>query len=344
MRQKAPTIAEVARAANVAASTVSRVLNGGYASADVKARVEKVMNELGYTPSPTARNLKMGRTGIIGLVVETTQGFWFTEILQGVEQELSDKRVSVALCSLSLTGQYDSSAVEAWITERRIDGIIFCGNSEKERPLVEKAHAAGLPVVFVAPDDRGVEGFSVRARNREAGRRVAQHLLELGHRKFQFAGGPRISIDSQERLEGMREALAESGFELKEENVSFGRDYQPESGLHAASAWLALPRQSAPTAVVMGNDAMALGFLRGVQSAGVQVPEQLSVAGFDGVPEGKLWWPGLTSAKQPAREMGRLACRAILESIEKDEGPEVGSLEMPIEIIVGESTGPVPTD
>jgi DNA-binding LacI/PurR family transcriptional regulator len=342
MRDKAPTIAEVARSAKVAASTVSRVLNGGYASPDVKARVEKVMNQLGYTPSPTARNLKMGRSGIIGLVVESTQGFWFTEILQGVEEELSDKRISVALCSLALTGEYDSSAVEAWITERRIDGIIFCRSSKTERLLVQKAQDAGLPVVFIAPDDTFRKGHAVRARNRDAGHDVAEHLVKLGHKRVAFAGGPRVSLDSRDRLQGLQDGLLENGIKLDEEHVTFGDSYRPESGMVYAEKWLAMPRSKAPTAVVTGNDAMALGFLRAVQSRGVKVPEDVSVVGFDGVPEGGLWWPGLTSALQPARQMGREACRAVLECIETKETPEGTALEMPMELVVRESTGPAP--
>ncbi len=342
MRSKAPTIAEVARSANVAASTVSRVLNGGYASADVKARVERVMNQLGYTPSPTARNLKMGRSGIIGLVVESTRGYWFTEILQGVEEELSDKRISVTLCSLALSGEYDSSSVQAWISERRIDGIIFCRSSREERALVQKAQDAGLPVVFIAPDDTFRRGHAVRARNRDAGRDVAEHLVGLGHKRVAFAGGPRVSLDSRDRLQGLQDGLLESGLKIDERHVTFADNYRPESGMVYAEKWLSLPRDQAPTAVVTGNDSMALGFMRVVQSRGVKVPEDVSVVGFDGVPEGGLWWPGLTSASQPARQMGREACRAVLDWIETRDTPEGTALEMPMELVVRESTGPAP--
>jgi LacI family transcriptional regulator len=318
------------------------VLNGGYASADVKARVEKITQQLGYIPSPTARNLKMGRTGIVGLIVESTQGSWFTEILQGVEEELSDKRLSVALCSLALTGKYDPSAVEAWISERRSDGMIVVRATKQERPLVKLAQKVSLPQVFIGPDYNFRAGYTVRARNREAGQDVGEHLLQLGHRNIAFAGGPEASLDTRDRLQGLSDALSEAGVPLPERNVTFCRDYRPQSGLTYAEEFLSLATSKAPTAVVLGNDEMALGFMRAVQSRGLRIPDDVSVVGFDGTPEGALWWPGLTSSAQPARKMGRAACREVLSRIADKEQTEGSALEMPMELIVRESTGPAP--
>ncbi len=341
MRKKnKPTIAEVAKAANVATSTVSRVLNGGYASASVKARVEKVTQELGYIPSPTARNLKMGRTGIIGLVVGTTQGAWFHQLLTGVELELQDKRVSVALCSLSLTDTYDSSAVEAWITERRVDGIIMIRATERERPLINEAKKRGMPLVFITPDYaiNDDEEHIVRARNRKAGREVAAHLLDLGHTKLAYVGGPKVSLDSQERLIGIREVMSERGLTLEDRHVSAARNYLPQSGIEYTKIWLTLPPSERPTAVVLGNDEMALGFMGAVQAQGIKIPDDVSVVGFDNIVEGELWWPGLTTSSQPARQMGREACRLLLEEIESDDLEIAPPLELEMELVVRQST------
>lgn len=338
-KRNRPTIAEVAKAANVAASTVSRVLNGGYASANVKARVEEVTAQLGFVPSPTARNLKMGRTGIIGLVVGSTQGAWFHQLLTGVEEELLDKRVSVALCSLALTGRYDTSAVEAWITERRVDGIIMIRATERERPLLLEAKTRGIPIVFVAPDHPIEGSHVVRSRNREAGREVARHLLDLGHRIIAFVGGPESSQDSRDRLLGLHDVVAEAGVELERRHISAARDYLPQSGIEYAQKWLALPRASAPTAVVLGNDEMALGFMGAVQSQGVKIPTDVSVVGFDNILEGELWWPGLTTSSQPARQMGREACRLLFSEIESDEPGRGGLLELEMTLVTRQSTG-----
>lgn len=339
MRKKnKPTILEVAKAANVAASTVSRVLNGGYASASVKARVAEVTEQLGYIPSPTARNLKMGRTGIIGLVVGSTQGAWFHQLLTGVEEELLDKRVSVALCSLALTGTYDTSAVEAWITERRVDGIIMIRATERERPLLDDAKKRGIPIVFIAPDHTIEGSHVVRSRNRKAGREVARHLLDLGHRSIAFVGGPESSQDSRDRLLGLRDVMEEAGVELSPRHISAARNYLPQSGIEYAKKWLTLPRAEAPTAVVLGNDEMALGFMGAVQSKGVKVPGEVSVVGFDNILEGELWWPGLTTSSQPARQMGREACRLLFSEMESDEPVQGSLLELEMELVTRQST------
>ncbi len=337
MRDK-PTIAQVAERAGVAASTVSRVLNGGYASSEVKTRVQHVINELGYTPSLTARNLKMGRTGIIGVVVETSQGAWFTQLLGGIEERLVDQRISLVLASLSPGGQYEPSAVWSWIRERRVDGIIFARPGRREQSLVDAAASAQLPMAFIAPDTPFSQGATFAAMNRAAGRELARHLTELGHERIAFAGGPESSLDTQMRLDGLVEGLRAQGLDLT--SKSFADSYDAEEGAAHAQRWLKLPRRSAPTAVVVGNDAMALAFMRSVQQEGVVIPEHLSVAGFDGLPEAALYWPGLTTMAQPTRQMGMDACEHILGQLQARDSVEDPSGEYAMRLIKRESTGP----
>src|SRR5690242_13415856 len=205
------TIIEVAAKANVAFSTVSRVLNGGYASAEVRARVEQAARELNYSPSPIARNLKAGRQGCIGVVVESSQCSWFTQVLGGIEETLAEETVSALLGSLYPRGDYDPAVVERWIADRRVDGLIFARCTRHEQGLVEQARDAHIPMVFVAPDESFGAGPVFVARNREAGRNLAEHLMDLGHRRIGFLGGPERSVDARERLRGLEEALAARG-------------------------------------------------------------------------------------------------------------------------------------
>lgn len=340
MTRNKPTIAQVAERAHVAASTVSRVLNGGYASAAVRARVEQVISELGYTPSLTARNLKMGRTGIIGVVVETSQGAWFTQLLGGIEERLVDQRISLVLASLSPGGVYEPSAVWSWIRERRVDGLIFARPGEQEQALIEAAAAAHLPMAFIAPDHSFSEGVTLSAMNRAAGRELARHLSELGHEHIAFAGGPAGSHDTQERLAGLVEGLRAHGLELADK--AFASSYEAEQGVMHAERWLSFARETRPTAVVVGNDAMALAFMRTVQQEGISIPEQLSVAGFDGLPEARLYWPGLTTMEQPTRQMGMDACELVLAEIQSREVKELPEGEYPMRLLARESTGPRP--
>jgi LacI family transcriptional regulator len=337
MRNK-PTIAQVAERAQVAASTVSRVLNGGYASAEVKARVQQVISDLGYTPSLTARNLKMGRTGIIGVIVETSQGAWFTQLLGGIEERLVDQRISLVLASLSPGGQYDPTAVWSWIRERRVDGLIFARPSQKEEALVEAAAAARLPMAFIAPDQAFSQGPSVAAMNRAAGRELARHLSELGHERIAFAGGPKESLDTLHRFEGLVEGLSAQG--LTPADQSFAQSYDAVEGVRHAERWLSFSRKAAPSAVVLGNDAMALAFMRTVQQEGFNIPEDVSVAGFDGLPEAGLYWPGLTTMAQPTRQMGMDACELLLSQIQTTDPMETVGDEYPMQLLARESTGP----
>jgi LacI family transcriptional regulator len=337
------TIIEVAARANVAFSTVSRVLNGGYASPEVRARVEQAARELNYTPSPIARNLKTGRQGCIGVVVESSQCSWFTQVLGGIEEALADKTVSALLGSLNLRGSYDASTIERWIADRRVDGLIFARCTRHEESLVSQAREAQIPMVFIAPDENFSAGPVFVARNRQAARTLTEHLMELGHQRFAFLGGPEKSVDAIERLGGLREALAERGLEIEPAHVQFGDTFPRRGAAAYADEWLAQPRAAAPTAVMCGNDTLAIEFLRVVLQRGVRVPDEVSVVGFDGVPEGALYWPGLTTAKQPSQALGNAACRALMQMIDSPESAGPERVDLPAELIVRESSGPART-
>jgi len=334
------TIIEVAARANVAFSTVSRVLNGGYASPEVRARVEQAARDLNYTPSPIARNLKTGRQGCIGVVVESSQCSWFTQVLGGIEEALADKTVSALLGSLNLRGSYDSSMIERWIADRRVDGLVFARCTKREEGLVSQARDAQLPMVFIAPDENFSAGPVFVARNREAARTLTEHLMSHGHRRFGFLGGPDKSVDALERLNGMRDAMSAHGLDIDASDIHFGDTFPKRGAAAVAEEWLGRGRSVAPTAVICANDTLAIEFLRVILQHGVRVPDEISVVGFDGVPEGALYWPGLTTAKQPSQALGNAACKALMQMIEspEDAGPEL--IEMPAELIVRESSGP----
>lgn len=341
-------IAEVARHARVSKSTVSRVINGGYASAEVRARVGKVIQKLGYTPWTTARNFSLGRAGCIGLVIEDTQGQWISQILGGIESELTSKHISLLVGSLVVRERYDSATITSWIRERRVDGLIFTRAGQHERTLVDAARRAGIPTALIAPDDDypGVE--ILRSDNAGAGRLVADHLNELGHRRVAFVGGQsrsgantwRESVDSQKRLEGLQQGLGTRGVRIQDSNILYLR-YHVDCGVDYARRWLKLARSRAPSAVVLGNDAMAIGFMRTLQAEGVRVPADVSVVGFDDIPSASMYWPGLTTVRQEMSEMGEAACHLVLRALEKKT--QTGGIhQFPMKLVVRESTGRAP--
>lgn len=325
---------EVAKRARVAVSTVSRVLNGGYASGDVKLRVEEAVRTLGYAPSVTARSLVTGRTGSVGLVAPSSQSPWFSQILAGIEEALAKSHESLLLSSLSQPEGYDASAVLDWIGRRRVDGIAFVRFTRREQALADAATAARIPLAFIAPDLAPALGTLVRCDNVRAGRLVGEYLAELGHREVLFAGGPRDSIDTLDRLEGLREELGQRNVSMPARAVWFGKDYSPEAGIEIARRFLDTPPQA--TAVVLGNDAMALGFMRQILLSGLHIPGDISVVGFDDIPDGALYWPALTTVHQPAHRMGAAACRALLDRI-ADDDDAAAQVEFDVELVVRES-------
>lgn len=332
---KQPTIRLVAAQAGVAISTVSRYLNNDYVSSSLKARLSAVIESLGYKPSRTARNLSLGLKGCIGVVVDSIQDPWFTELLTGMEEELQSRDVSLMLLSLELRDQYDPSLAFEWIRERRVDGLIVAKCHRRDKPLVDTAGAAGIPLVAVAPD-QALTGVSViRSDNISGGRLVGAHLVELGHGRIAFAGGPRASVESRQRLQGLREELRKRRVVLRDEDVSFCASYEAEQGAAFADEFLGKPVHA--TALVFGNDALAIGFIRAARQRGLRVPDDLSIAGFDGIPEGARSWPGLTTVAQPMREMGRDACRRLFAAI--GSTGERTSIEYPMSLAVRESTG-----
>ena len=335
-------IAEVAKHAKVSKSTVSRVINGGYASAEVKARVAKVIAKLGYTPWTTARNFSLGRAGCFGLVMEDSQSEWITQILGGIEEELTAKHISLLVGSLVLKGTYDATTVLSWVRERRVDGLIFARPGRRERTVVEAARKAKVALALITPDESFKSGAVLRSNNADAGREIADHLYDLGHRRIAFVGGPQESLDSQQRFEGLENGLKARKVKLLPSNVIFAPRYHIEEGKAYAEKWLKMASSRAPTAVVLANDIMALGFMRTLQAQNIGVPKDVSVVGFDDIPAATLVWPGLTTVRQQMRAMGAAACRTLLTAL-LEEQPERSSLEFPMDLIVRQSTGPVPS-
>jgi LacI family transcriptional regulator len=334
-----PTIRAVAELAQVAISTVSRVLNGGPVSAAVQARVNQAIAELGYTPSLAAQSLVGRKSNTVGLVTDSTESRWFSQVLLGIEEALTPSRKSLVLASLMSSGKYDASQVRAWIHEKRVDGIIFVRSSVDDVELLRDAQQSNMPIVLIGPDVEEPATFTVRGNNLDAGRLAAEHLIDLGHRRIGFGGGPQSSLDTQMRLKGVSERLEESEHPIDRSLVWNGLQYSTQAGIQHAQRFLALSPSRRPTAMILGSDAMALGFMRAVLSAGLRVPEDVSVVGFDGLPDGEVFWPSLTTVRQPTQQMAAHACEALLSSL---TGPKntsgESSVEYPMELVVREST------
>jgi LacI family transcriptional regulator len=335
---KRPTIATVAERAGVAVSTVSRYLNGHYVSQDVRARLSTVIADLGYARSWTARNLSLGRRGSIGVVVDSSDDPWFVQLLTGIEEELATRDTSLMLASLELRGKYDPAVVFEWIRSHRVDGLIVAKSRRRERALFHAAAEAKLPIIAIGPDESMPQVQLLRCNNLAGGQAVARHLVDLGHRQIGFVGGPEHSIDSKHRLRGLLDGLESAGITMDPACIWSNASWDADAGSAFAHEFLAQPFSA--TALVFANDAMAFGFMRVAHARGVRIPDDLSVVGFDGLPYGALWFPALTTVAQPMREMGRVACQRLFDTLAAPG--RIERIEFPVELLVRESTGPVP--
>jgi DNA-binding LacI/PurR family transcriptional regulator len=328
---------DVAEQAGVALSTVSYVLNNsGPVAADRRARVREAVRALGYLPNESARNLKRGSVATIGLVIPDLVNQYFAMIAEGVEQAASQKDVLVVFCTPEASGEGESWNSRL-MRSQRLDGLIYLSGANLRLESLMELTQVG-PVVLV---DEKLLGFSlpcVVSQNRQGAREIAAHLTSLGHERLAILGGPPELWTAEQRLSGYREAIAAAGFNPDAVPVFTG-DYRMESGEQLAAEALSGPASKRPTALICANDLMAIGALSYCRRAGLRVPEDVSVVGFDDMPISSLLTPSLTTIRQPARELGMEAVKLLLSLV--DGAEPVSRPPSPVSLRVRESTGPV---
>jgi LacI family transcriptional regulator len=306
------TIADVARRAGVSKATVSRVLN---AKADVDVltarRIREVIEETGYVPSSRAVGLARGRTRTVGLLVPSLTWPWVGQVVQGVVDVLEPGGYGVLLYTCN-RGDESLRHFVAQVSGSAFDGLLVV-EPEDTLDYIRQLHRKGLPVVLI--DDRAHDPDfpSVATTNREGGADAGRHLTAAGRRRPAVVTGPIRFGCVHDRLAGFREAVAEAGVTLDERQVIVG-DFTERSGRAAVAQLLesGIPFDS----VFAHNDLSAAGVLRALRESGRRVPEDVAVIGFDDVPVARLTEPGLTTVRQPLREMGKAAAGLLLSHFE----------------------------
>ncbi|HEY8348087.1 MAG TPA: LacI family DNA-binding transcriptional regulator [Symbiobacteriaceae bacterium] len=305
----AVTIKDVAREAGVGLATVSRVLNNsGPVSPETRERVLAAARALGYVPNLHARSLVSRATGTVGLIIPDITNPFFPAVTRGVEDAASQAGYTVFLCNTDNDPAKEETDVRK-LRERCVDGIIFVG-SQARRKRLERLLQDGIPVVVTDREVPDLDADSVLVDNNWGARAAVRHLIDLGHTRIAHAAGHRQTPTGQDRYAGYCAALEEAGLPVDESLVFWG-EFTIESGIQAGQVLLG--RSPRPTAVFAGNDLIALGVIRAAREAGLRVPEDLSVVGFDDIPLAALVSPPLTTVRQPAYEMGRLAMTMLLE-------------------------------
>ena len=331
-RLRAPVMSDVGRLAGVSHQTVSRVINGSpHVRPETRARVLAAMEELGYHPNPVARALVTGRSKMLGVVSFDTTLYGPASTLFGIERAAHEEGYFISVASLDALSR--TSVLDAVDRLRRqgVDGIlVIAPHAEAGEALLD----APSDVPLVAAEAGPVDGTAVVAVDQVAGAVSAtRHLLELGHSTVWHISGPTDWIESARRCEGWRATLEAAGADVPEPLVG---DWSPRAGYDLGRR---LSGDPAVTAVFVANDQMALGLLRAMHEAGRAVPGELSVVGFDDIPEAAYFLPPLTTVRQDFIEMGRRSLRMLLSTIETGRRASAESL-VPPELIVRASTAP----
>nr|MBC7243888.1 LacI family DNA-binding transcriptional regulator [Chloroflexota bacterium] len=303
------SIKEVAKAAGVSHSTVSRALRDSpLVNDETKRRIRRLAEEMGYVPSGVARGLVTQSTRTIGLVVTTIADPFVAEIVRGVEELALDHGYSVFLCNSNAQPQREVAVVRL-LHENRVDGVIVTSSrvGDLYLPLLEEMK---VPVVLINNQRAGRYVWSVATDNVHGGCLATEYLIELGHRRIGYIGGSPEVSSNRDRLHGYRQALKSHRIRYDPRLVTSGNG-RMEGGQTGVQSLLSLPQP--PTAIFCYNDMTAIGALRALKEARVHVPQDMSVIGFDDIALAAYVDPSLTTVAQPKHEMGQLAMRMLLE-------------------------------
>lgn len=333
------TIKDLAREAGVSVATISRVLNGkGPVGTDTRERVLTLAAEMHYVPHGAARSLVTTRTNTIGVLLPDIYGEFFSELIRGID--LAARRHGYHLL---VSGSHSDRAEAAAVLEAtrgRVDGLIVM-SPEIDGDTLRATLPSSLPIVLLNSPSRDEAYDSIRIDNYGGAFAMVRHLVELGHHRIAHVGGPSGNHDAQERLRGYREALAALGAE-RDAALEVEADFSEAGGYQAGQRLLALaPR---PQAVFAANDAMAIGVQCAFTEAGVRVPEDIALAGFDDIPIARYLAPPLTSVQVSIDTLGARALERLLIAIDLKNRHERMREVLPATLVVRRSCGAVAAD
>lgn len=310
------TIKEVSRLAGVSNATVSRVLNGTVpVSPEVTQRVLDAVQKLGYRPNAFARGLVTNRSGGLGVAVNDVASPYFGLIIRGVEAEAEAAGMHLLISSGHAEAQLERAALE-FLADRRSDALVAHLEGLTDEELIPFLQN-DPPLVVVGRKVPGHETRSVYLDNEAGGYLATRHLLEHGHRHIGHITGPNRFPDSGARKRGFERAMQDSGL-TPDPRFVIEADFEEEGGYNAMRELL--KRAPLMTAVFAGNDQMAAGAFIALREAGLSIPSDISIVGYDDVSIGRYLYPTLTTIRQPLEEMGRAAVRVVLALLSGEEG------------------------
>ena len=330
------TIYDVAREAGVSDATVSRVFNNKHnVKADTRERVLQAAEKLGYVVNVQARSLAGGKSNTIGLLVPGLDNGYIGEIIRGIDQELAHADHELMLYTTHRKGKNESAYLQ-YVANGFVDGLLLVVPLLSPT-FLETLGALNYAYVLIDEVDPSENSFSVDATNWQGAYDATDYLIKLGHHTIGFITGMHELNSTKERLNGYLAALRDNDVPVRQDLIVDG-DFLQETGFEQSLRLLDLKQK--PTAIFAANDLMALGALDAIRERGLHIPQDISVIGFDDIPQASTTHPKLTTVQQPLEQMGRVGVQMLLEQLEHPERPP-RRVTLATHLVVRDSCQPV---
>jgi LacI family transcriptional regulator len=329
------TIRDVAKHAGVSFKTVSRVINAEpFVKETTRKKVQAAIDELGYVVSLPAKRLSSGQSYTLGLIFHNASWHYIQDVQKGVIETARKFGYHTLMHPCDVRRAEDIDEILTMLSQRLVDGLIFTPPADNAQSLIQKLGELDFPFICLSPKDRDNIRLYVTTSDRQGAFEMTQYLIRLGHIRIGFIHGPAEQYAPHDRFLGYKQALADSGIKFNADIVAYGNDYY-ESGQIATQKLLTHNPQ--PTAIFSNNDEMAAGAIAAIFEAGLRVPQDISVAGFDNIPLAAQIWPPLTTVEQPIFEMASHATTHLVKMLngENDFDKE---LKIPTQVIIRKST------
>jgi LacI family transcriptional regulator len=306
------TISDIARLANVSKKTVSRVINhSGLVKPATRDKILRIVDKHGYRPDPQARALALRRSYLVALISDQPNPQYVVDMQRGILEALHGTAYQLVIrpCDRSSPTLYDD--ISEIVTLHKFFGVILTPSISEDDELIGRLRQIECPYVRIAAVSLDTPENMIETHDYVGAAEAARHIASLGHERIAHIHGPNTFLSASERLRGFKVGLAEFGLKLDPKYVLKG-GYTFESGMECGKHLLELPER--PTAVFCGNDEMAVGVYQAARRAGLQVPEDLSIVGFDDSPIATRIWPTLTTVRLPIVHMGRIAAQLLISN------------------------------
>jgi LacI family transcriptional regulator len=337
MEQNQPakiTIIDVAARAGVSYGTVSRVINNDvHVKQETRERVQEAMQKLGFVANRQARSLAGGKANAIGVLVPDLGTGYIGEIIRGIDAELGLSGLDLILYTTHRTASKETGYVTD-LARGMVDGLLLV-LPRNPTDYIGTLTSQYFPFVLIDHQGTGRDCPAVGATNWQGAYNATEYLIKLGHERIGFITGSMDLGCSEDRLKGYRSALRTHHLKDDPSLIFEGTFFQPDGYAGACT----LLEKAHPTAIFASNDVMAMGVTDAVRSQGLRVPEDISVLGFDDIPQAALVRPALTTVRQPLEQMGRVATQMLLDVL-KDPGKVTHRVELPTELVIRGSTTP----